>query len=202
MQDSIGGNAKTLMFVNISPSSFNMEETIISLSYASRVKQVTNSVTRNSESREIARLKNVSLCTHTHTHTHPHTHHHKTFSFHHSTKLSPCSLISLSLCWGADRQRERDRAPNHYHSCTLQWMFYQLFVFFFIHICAWESFFYSFYIHSPLLFSPDNKSTETRRKFCRCWGWHLMDNPQDACNHDDDDDEEDMSSSNFKATSS
>ncbi|CAG7663390.1 unnamed protein product [Allacma fusca] len=59
MQDSLGGNAKTLMFVNISPSSFNLDETIISLSYASRVKQVTNAVTRNAESKEIARLKNV-----------------------------------------------------------------------------------------------------------------------------------------------
>ncbi|WAR00396.1 KN14I-like protein [Mya arenaria] len=30
MQDSLGGNAKTLMFVNISPADYNMEETIIS----------------------------------------------------------------------------------------------------------------------------------------------------------------------------
>ena len=31
MQDSLGGNAKTLMFVNISPADYNAEETIISL---------------------------------------------------------------------------------------------------------------------------------------------------------------------------
>lgn len=61
MQDSIGGNAKTLMFVNISPSSYNLEETIISLSYGQRLKQVTNGATRNAESREVARLKTVSL---------------------------------------------------------------------------------------------------------------------------------------------
>ncbi|ODN02246.1 Kinesin-like calmodulin-binding protein [Orchesella cincta] len=59
MQDSIGGNAKTLMFVNISPSSYNLEETIISLSYGQRLKQVTNGATRNAESREVARLKSL-----------------------------------------------------------------------------------------------------------------------------------------------
>lgn len=59
MQDSIGGNAKTLMFVNISPCSYNLEETVISLSYGQRLKQVTNGATRNAESREVARLKNV-----------------------------------------------------------------------------------------------------------------------------------------------
>merc|ERR1719420_2563466 len=35
MQDSLGGTAKTLMFVNISPSSANVDETIQSLKYAS-----------------------------------------------------------------------------------------------------------------------------------------------------------------------
>ncbi len=33
MQDSLGGNAKTLMFVNISPANYNTDETIISLTY-------------------------------------------------------------------------------------------------------------------------------------------------------------------------
>lgn len=31
MQDSLGGNAKTLMIVNISPSEFNLDETLTSL---------------------------------------------------------------------------------------------------------------------------------------------------------------------------
>lgn len=31
MQDSLGGNAKTLMIVNISPSECNLEETLTSL---------------------------------------------------------------------------------------------------------------------------------------------------------------------------
>lgn len=59
MQDSLGGNAKTLMFVNISPSSFNLDETLMSCTFANRVKQVTNGATRNAESKEVARLKNV-----------------------------------------------------------------------------------------------------------------------------------------------
>jgi len=33
MQDSLGGNAKTLMFVNISPADYNMDESVISLTY-------------------------------------------------------------------------------------------------------------------------------------------------------------------------
>lgn len=43
MQDSLGGNAKTLMFVNISPADYNQEETATALTYASRVKLITNS---------------------------------------------------------------------------------------------------------------------------------------------------------------
>ncbi|XP_077976614.1 uncharacterized protein LOC120334497 [Styela clava] len=59
MQDSIGGNAKTLMFVNISPADYNADETAISLTYASRVKLITNDASKNAESREVARLKTI-----------------------------------------------------------------------------------------------------------------------------------------------
>ncbi|XP_047448267.1 kinesin-like protein KIN-14E [Mugil cephalus] len=59
MQDSLGGNAKTLMIVNISPSEFNLEETLTSLVYATRVKAITNNAQRNVESKEIAQLKEV-----------------------------------------------------------------------------------------------------------------------------------------------
>merc|ERR1719171_1136185 len=41
MQDSIGGSAKTLMFVNCSPAQSNMDETLNSLKYAARAKKVT-----------------------------------------------------------------------------------------------------------------------------------------------------------------
>ncbi|XP_041465181.1 myosin-10-like [Lytechinus variegatus] len=59
MQDSLGGNAKTLMFVNISPADYNAEETVISLTYASRVKLITNDASKNADNKEIARLKDV-----------------------------------------------------------------------------------------------------------------------------------------------
>jgi len=42
MQDSLGGTAKALMFVNCSPASSSLDETIMSLKYAARVKKITN----------------------------------------------------------------------------------------------------------------------------------------------------------------
>ena len=59
MQDSLGGNAKTLMFVNISPADYNTEETVVSLTYAARVKLITNDASKNSDNKEIARLKGI-----------------------------------------------------------------------------------------------------------------------------------------------
>eukprot|EP00927_Polykrikos_kofoidii_P000448 TRINITY_DN10165_c1_g1_i1.p1 TRINITY_DN10165_c1_g1~~TRINITY_DN10165_c1_g1_i1.p1 ORF type:complete len:1315 (-),score=424.41 TRINITY_DN10165_c1_g1_i1:43-3945(-) len=44
MQDSLGGSAKTLMFVNCSPANSNSEETLMSLKYAQRAKKVQNTV--------------------------------------------------------------------------------------------------------------------------------------------------------------
>jgi hypothetical protein len=59
MQDSLGGNAKTLMFVNISPADYNQDETMTSLLYASRVKKITNNASKNQDSEQIARLKAI-----------------------------------------------------------------------------------------------------------------------------------------------
>jgi len=42
MSDSIGGNAKTLMFVNCSPADYNVSETVSSLGFAQRCKDVQN----------------------------------------------------------------------------------------------------------------------------------------------------------------
>lgn len=47
MQDSLGGNAKTLMFVNISPADYNQDETSTALTYATRVKQITNEASKH-----------------------------------------------------------------------------------------------------------------------------------------------------------
>eukprot|EP00039_Didymoeca_costata_P011364 m.159365 g.159365 ORF g.159365 m.159365 type:complete len:962 (+) comp15149_c0_seq3:162-3047(+) len=56
MQDSLGGNAKTLMFVNVSPADYNANETVAALRYAQRAKCITNNANKNSSSAEVARL--------------------------------------------------------------------------------------------------------------------------------------------------
>ena len=53
MQDSLGGNSKTLMFVNCSPSVYNEMETKNSLEYAKRVKEIKNNPMQNLESKVI-----------------------------------------------------------------------------------------------------------------------------------------------------
>lgn len=50
MQDSLGGTAKTLMFVNCSPAWSNINETVMSLTYAARTKRITNFGTPSSSS--------------------------------------------------------------------------------------------------------------------------------------------------------
>ena len=59
MKDSLGGNAKTLMFVNCSPSVYNETETKSSLEYAVRVKKIKNTVNKNIETKETKLLKNA-----------------------------------------------------------------------------------------------------------------------------------------------
>ncbi|XP_058073306.1 kinesin-like protein KIN-14I [Magnolia sinica] len=59
MSDSLGGNAKTLMFVNVSPAESNLDETHNSLMYASRVRSIVNDPSKNISSKEVARLKKL-----------------------------------------------------------------------------------------------------------------------------------------------
>ena len=85
LRDSLGGTAKTLMFVNVSPSEYNgvrktcsgsprfvteslfsfcsfwhlQEETLSSLAYASRVKKIKNDAKKNADNAEITRLKKI-----------------------------------------------------------------------------------------------------------------------------------------------
>lgn len=59
LSDGLGGNAKTLMFVNLSPVDYNADESLSSLIYASRVKLITNSAEKQVENTEIQRLKKI-----------------------------------------------------------------------------------------------------------------------------------------------
>merc|ERR1719436_1277663 len=59
LSDSLGGNAKTLMFVNCSPAGGNADETGAALGYAARAKMIMNKVEKNQDSQEVARLKKV-----------------------------------------------------------------------------------------------------------------------------------------------
>ena len=60
MRDSLGGTAKTLMFVNMSPSAYNTDETMSALVYASQVKMITNSAHKSAgESEELAACKRI-----------------------------------------------------------------------------------------------------------------------------------------------
>lgn len=42
LQDSLGGNSRTLMIANIGPASYNLEETLTTLRYAHRAKSIQN----------------------------------------------------------------------------------------------------------------------------------------------------------------
>ena len=53
MKDSIGGNAKTLMFVTLSPSDYNKNETHQSVCYAKQVKKIKNQTEKNVENERI-----------------------------------------------------------------------------------------------------------------------------------------------------
>ncbi len=59
MKDSLGGTAKTLMFVNVSPSSYNEAESKNSMDYATRVKKIKNKVVKNVESVNSAHIKKM-----------------------------------------------------------------------------------------------------------------------------------------------
>eukprot|EP00944_MAST-04C_sp_MAST-4C-sp1_P004286 g4286.t1 len=57
LSDSLGGNAKTLMFVNASPADYNTAETNNALKFATRVKKVVNQSSKTVETKQIKLLK-------------------------------------------------------------------------------------------------------------------------------------------------
>lgn len=66
LQDSLGGNSKTIMVANIGPASYNYDETLTTLRYANRAKNIKNKPRINEDAKdallrqyqeEISRLK-------------------------------------------------------------------------------------------------------------------------------------------------
>ena len=57
MRYSIGGNSKTLMFVNISPADYNDQESKMSLFFGCDVKQIKNDVKKNLENHDMTRIR-------------------------------------------------------------------------------------------------------------------------------------------------
>lgn len=56
LQDSLGGNSKTIMIANIGPSSLHYNETLTTLRYASRAKNIQNKPIKNEDPQD-AKLK-------------------------------------------------------------------------------------------------------------------------------------------------
>lgn len=52
LQESLGGNAATIMIASISPADYNYSETISTLKYANRAKSIENAVKRNEDTSE------------------------------------------------------------------------------------------------------------------------------------------------------
>jgi kinesin family member 17 len=52
LQDSLGGNTKTVMIAAISPADYNYEETLSTLRYASRAKSIKNKPVVNEDPKD------------------------------------------------------------------------------------------------------------------------------------------------------
>lgn len=63
LQGSLGGNSITLMIACVSPADYNLDETLSTLRYADRAKQIKNKpvINRDPISEEIARLNDIIL---------------------------------------------------------------------------------------------------------------------------------------------
>uniref|UniRef100_A0AC35TTY8 Kinesin-like protein n=1 Tax=Rhabditophanes sp. KR3021 TaxID=114890 RepID=A0AC35TTY8_9BILA len=60
LQDSLGGNAKTLMIANIGPVTYNYEETVSTLRYANRAKNIKNVAKINEDPKDTL-LRKIQL---------------------------------------------------------------------------------------------------------------------------------------------
>eukprot|EP00903_Cladosiphon_okamuranus_P018576 g17099.t1 len=65
LQDALSGNSKVMMFVNVSPASYNVTETLCSLNFAKRCRSVKlGQASKNQEALEVARHRRVSEALH------------------------------------------------------------------------------------------------------------------------------------------
>lgn len=73
LQDSLGGNAKSMIIANVSPSEAACHETLSTLQFVSRAKQIRNKAIVNQDTqalsvellkREVQRLYRYATCTH------------------------------------------------------------------------------------------------------------------------------------------
>lgn len=60
LQDSLGGNTKTVMIANCGPADFNYKETLSTLRYANRAKNIKNKPRINEDPK--VRSRSVRLC--------------------------------------------------------------------------------------------------------------------------------------------
>jgi hypothetical protein len=55
LQDSLGGNAKTMIVANVSPSALNSSETSSTLAFVTRAKCIRNKATINLDYRSVSK---------------------------------------------------------------------------------------------------------------------------------------------------
>jgi len=61
LKDSLGGNCKTVMIANVSPSNIWYEETYRTLIYANRAKEIKNEVSTNIENIDVHITKYIQI---------------------------------------------------------------------------------------------------------------------------------------------
>ena len=62
LQDSLGGNTKTVMIANIGPADYNYDETISTLRYANRAKNIKNKPRINEDPKACTSKSLFGLC--------------------------------------------------------------------------------------------------------------------------------------------
>ena len=61
MQDSLGGNTKTVMCANVGPAEYNYDETMSTLRYANRAKNIKNKPKINEDPKDGAWARLLSM---------------------------------------------------------------------------------------------------------------------------------------------